>query len=189
MLVLPQRNPVVLAKVAATLDVLSGGRLTLGIGIGWLKEEKMAVGVSVEHPGRRCEEYIMAMRELWTKRPASFRGEHCEFDAVHCLPGPVNGTVPVLVGGHTVVAARRAGRVADGFFAWDLTPEDLAPLIEEVRNAAVDAGRDRDSIELTAGGPRMEPAAVDRYAELGVSRVVLSVGAPLEDLAARFITK
>lgn len=185
-LVLPQRNPVVLAKVAATLDVLSGGRLTLGVGLGWLAEEKRAIGVEPANVGERMEDYIRAMRELWTSQPATFHGSYCSFDEVHCLPTPQQRSVPIVVGGHTMRAAARAGRVGDGFFSWDVSPQSLPPLIAEVRRVARLCDRDDEAIEFTAGGTEIKPSDVDRFAEMGVSRVVLPVGVSLEDLAAEY---
>lgn len=185
-LVLAQRNPVVLAKTAATLDVLSGGRLTLGVGLGWLREEKRATGVAPVRLGERTEDYIHAMRELWTNHPASFRGTYCSFEAVHCLPAPKQRSVPIVIGGHTIHAAARAGRLGDGFFSWDVGPESLFPLIAEVHKVARLCGREPDAIELSAGGPDIKPSDLDRYAEMGVERVVLPVSTNLEDLAAEY---
>ncbi|MBP1823336.1 LLM class F420-dependent oxidoreductase [Mycobacterium sp. OAE908] len=185
-LVLSQRNPVVLAKTAATLDVLSNGRLTLGVGLGWNKEEKLATGLVPVGIGARTEEYVHAMRQLWTNQPATFDGTHCSFNEVHCLPAPAQRSVPIVIGGHTLKAAARAGRVGDGFFAWDVGPESLPPLIAEVRRSARACGRDPNAIELSAGGTDIKPADLERYAELGVTRVVLPVITSLGELAEEY---
>ncbi len=105
-MILPQRNPLVLAKEVATLDYLSGGRIELGIGVGWLKEEFDALGIPFERRGKRADEYVAAMRALWASDGASFAGEFVNFDKVNCNPKPVARSVPIVVGGHSEAAAR-----------------------------------------------------------------------------------
>jgi probable F420-dependent oxidoreductase len=175
-LILPQRNPVVLAKELATLDHLSGGRMELGIGVGWLEEEFDAIGVPFAERGRRTDEHVAAMRALWSQEKATFRGEFTTFDDCISRPRPVDGTIPIHVGGHTDIAARRAGRLGDGFFPGRGKPQDLARSMEIVRATARDHGRDPDAIELTAGGAVMGSRALDAVKELadvGVDRVVV----------------
>jgi probable F420-dependent oxidoreductase len=175
-LILPQRNPVVLAKEVATLDVLSGGRVHLGIGIGWLEEEFDALGVPFEGRGPRTEEYVQAMRALWSDDEPSFTGETVDFTRAVMRPRPVNGTVPITVGGHTAAAARRAGRVGDGFFPGK---GELPELLAEMRKAAEAADRDADAIEVTGSGAGLLAGGdaaleeVGRMAEQGVSRLVV----------------
>ena len=115
-LILPERNPVVLAKELATLDHLSGGRVELGIGVGWLKEEFDALGVPWERRGARTDEYVAAMRALWATDGATFDGEFASFTRVSSNPKPPGGAVPIVVGGHSRAAAERAGRLGDGLF-------------------------------------------------------------------------
>ena len=110
-MILPQHNPLVVAKQIATLDHMSGGRILLGIGVGWLKEEFEALGVPFEHRGRRTDEYINALRELWGSDRPTFNGEFVQFKDTYCRPQPVNKSVPIIVGGHSKAAARRAGRL------------------------------------------------------------------------------
>ncbi len=176
-LILPQRNPVVLAKELATLDYMSGGRMLLGIGVGWLEEEFDAIGVSFADRGRRNDEYVAAMRALWTEDKASFHGDHVNFDNCISRPRPVNGTVPIHVGGDTDIAARRAGRLGDGFFPAKGTHEELARVFDIVRDTARQHGRDPDAIELTTGGNgAIGPNAINEVhalADLGVARVIL----------------
>lgn len=176
-LILPQRNPVVLAKELATLDHMSGGRLRLGIGVGWLEEEFDAIGVSFADRGRRNDEYVGAMRALWTQDKASFHGDHVNFDNCISRPRPVNGTVPIHVGGDTDIAARRAGRLGDGFFPAKGTHEELARVFDIVRDTARQHGRDPDAIELTTGGGgAFGPNAINEVralADLGVARVIV----------------
>ena len=176
-LILPQRNPVVLAKELATLDHMSGGRLRLGIGVGWLEEEFDAIGVSFADRGRRNDEYVGAMRALWTQDKASFHGDHVNFDNCISRPRPINGTVPIHVGGDTDIAARRAGRLGDGFFPAKGTHEELARVFDIVRDTARRHGRDPDAIELTTGGGgAFGPNAINEVralADLGVARVIV----------------
>ena len=175
-LIVPQRNPLVLAKELATLDQLSGGRVELGLGIGWLKEEFDALGVAWERRGARNDEYIAAMRALWAAPHAEFHGEFVDFAPVTCSPRPVNGSIPVLVGGHTDAAIQRAVRIADGYFPGEGNSERLGKLIERLRMVAEEAGRDPDSIEISAmfGAQIADPeAGVEQMKALGVGRIMV----------------
>ncbi|GLY88734.1 TIGR03619 family F420-dependent LLM class oxidoreductase [Actinoallomurus iriomotensis] len=183
MLILPQRNPVVLAKETATLDFLSGGRLSLGVGLGWFREEFEAVGVDFDDRVGRFEEYVGVLRALWNDE--DFDGRHHRLKGVRCRPRPVRpGGIPLIMGGHSVAAARRAGRLADGFFP---AVADPAPLFAECRRAAEAAGRDPDAIELVA---EAAPATAERAAELramGVSVVlVYPPQVPVDELTDAF---
>ena len=176
-LILPQRNPVVLAKELATLDHLSGGRMLLGIGVGWLEEEFDAIGVPFAERGRRTDDHVGAMRALWTQEKASFHGEFTNFDACISRPQPVQGTIPVHIGGHTDIAAKRAGRLGDGFFPGKGSHEELARSFDLVRRTAVEHGRDPDAIEMTTGGRgAVGGRALDEVkalADIGTHRVIL----------------
>ncbi len=190
-LILPQRNPVVLAKELATLDHLSGGRLLLGIGSGWLEEEFDAIGVPFAERGPRTDDAVAALRALWTEDEASHDSEFTSFRDCIVRPRPVRGTVPVHVGGHTAVAARRAGRLGDGFFPASGSHARLGELFDIVRTTARAAGRDPDAIELSTGGNgAVGPGALDEVralADLGVDRVIVPSfvfwGNPRDDLA------
>lgn len=177
-LIVPQRNPLVLAKQVATLDVLSGGRVILGVGAGWLQEEFVALDIPFEDRGRRLDDHIGALRAAWGEQPASFDGEVTRFTDVFSQPRPVNGTVPIVVGGHSAAAARRAGRLGDGFFPAGVDDDKLVELIDIVRRSAEEAGRDPESVEITASGMALggpEPAAaVERYAAMGVRRMMIA---------------
>ncbi len=174
MIILPEHNPVILAKRLATIDVLSGGRLMIGIGVGWLREEAEAVGVPFAERGARADEYIEVMRALWREGPASYHGRFFDFEEMKSHPKPVQtGGVPILVGGSSQAAARRAGRLGDGFFPLGLSPENLAPALELMRDEAVAAGRDPDDIEVTVNATKKLDVA-KRYAELGATRFVAS---------------
>lgn len=176
-LILPQRNPVVLAKELATLDHLSNGRMILGIGVGWLEEEFDAIGVPFAERGRRTDDHVAAMRALWTQDKATFHGEFTHFD--HCIsrPQPVQGSIPVHIGGHTDIAAKRAGRLGDGFFPGKGSHEELARSFDLVRRTAVEHGRDPDAIEMTTGGRGAVGARaldeVKALADIGTHRVIL----------------
>jgi len=177
-LILPQRNPLILAKELATLDDLSGGRLELGIGVGWLEEEFHALGVPFERRGKRTDEYVAAMRALWDADHAGYTGEFVNFSGASSNPKPVDrggrqGTrVPIHVGGHTEVAARRAGRLGDGFFPGE---GELGDLLDVMRRSADEHGRDPDAIEVTGVHEGIwgdEPvAAAESMAARGVARL------------------
>jgi len=177
-LILPERNPVVLAKELATLDHLSSGRVTLGVGIGWLKEEFEAIGVPYERRGHRLEESIGAMRALWSQECATFEGTTVRFGDVYLRPQPRAGTIPVHIGGHTEIAARRAGRIGDGFFPFGVDRTQLAGLLDTMRKAAEEVDRDPSSIEVTvssftAGDGAAARADVSELVDLGATRVVI----------------
>jgi probable F420-dependent oxidoreductase len=177
-LILPQRNPAIVAKEVASLDQLSGGRVRLGIGVGWLEEEFDALGVPFAGRGARTDAYVAAMRALWGGGEVTLDDGYQRWERAVSLPTPPNGSVPIVVGGHSDAAARRAGRIGDGFFPGKGSPADLAHLIGVMRTAAEEAGRDPDAIEITAGsagvmGP--DPlGAVQEMAALGVDRLVIA---------------
>ncbi len=169
--ILPQHNPVVAAKQIATLDHMSGGRVLLGIGVGWLREEFDAIGVPFEGRGRRTDEYVAVLRELWGADVPSFHGEFVNFDGAYCRPQPVNGSVPIIVGGHSEAAARRAGRLGDGFFPARGASKDLFDL---VRRTAEENGRDPDAIEFTTSLPD-DLSTIPDLAAIGVNRLLVPV--------------
>jgi probable F420-dependent oxidoreductase len=172
-LILPQRSPVLCAKECATVDALSNGRLRLGIGVGWLREESEAVGTNFADRGARTDEAIEVMRALWREQEASFDGRFTRFERAKSNPKPRQpGGIPILVGGHSPAAARRAGRLGDGWFPIGLRGEDFAARREEMRAAARGAGRDPDTIEITYSGPA-KASTIERYADQGVTRWVV----------------
>jgi probable F420-dependent oxidoreductase len=183
-LILPQRNPVLLAKECATLDQLSAGRLLLGVGVGWLEEEFNALGVPFERRGARTDEYIEALRVVWTEAEPTFGGDFTSFVRAKSYPKPVNGTVPIIIGGHTDAAAKRAGRLGDGFFPWGLSVEHLTRLVGLMREAATEAGREPDTIEISAGAMDLE--TMKGYADAGVSRIVVPAFARSADELKRW---
>ena len=175
-LIVPQRNPLVLAKELATLDRISGGRVELGLGVGWMKEEFDALGIEWDRRGARNDEYVAAMRALWAGPHAEFHGEFVDFPPVTCSPRPVQASIPVIVGGDTDAAIRRAVRLADGFFPGEGDAEKLGALLGRLRAAAEAAGRDPSSIEINAmfGYHMGEPErGLEQMAALGVDRVMV----------------
>ena len=172
--IVPQRNPGVLAKELATLDQLSGGRLLFGIGVGWLEEEFDALGIPFAKRGKRTDEYIAAMRALWAGEHVDFDGEFVQYSRVNSNPKPVGGSIPIVVGGHSRKAAERAGYLGDGFVPGE---GDIAELIDVMRQTAADNGRDADAIEVTAPHPGLfgdDPkAAVEELTSWGVDRTFL----------------
>jgi probable F420-dependent oxidoreductase len=177
-LVLPNHHPLVLAKRVATVDALSGGRLRLGVGMGWLKEEIEACGTDFGSRGRRADEQLEVMRLLWDNHPdgASFHGEFFDFDHAACYPKPA-GRVPIHVGGHSRAAARRAGRLGDGFQPLGLVGSELTELIAVMRREASQFGRDPDALELSLGHlvAKIDRERADKLAALGADRVVLAM--------------
>ena len=173
-LILPEHEPAALAKRLGTLDSMSGGRVELGIGVGWLREEFDALGVPWERRGARTDEYVQVMRTLWSGDSVSFDGEFVSFAGVSSNPKPVGGTIPIVVGGHSGAAARRAGRLGDGFFP---AKGDLDDLVATVHRTAEENGRDPDSIKVTWGGPELlssDPVgAAEELRSRGVSRIVV----------------
>jgi probable F420-dependent oxidoreductase len=185
-LVLPNHHPVVLAKRAATIDALSGGRLRLCVGVGWLREEIEACGADFDSRGRRADEQIQVLRELWADNPdgISHHGEFFDFDHAMCYPKPVAAQgVPIHIGGHSRIAARRAGRRGDGFQPLGVAGAELATLVEVMRIAAEEVGRDPDSLEVSLGHlvTKVDADRAGRRAEAGADRLVLAMP-PITDI-------
>jgi probable F420-dependent oxidoreductase len=179
-LVLPHHHPVVLAKRVATLDRLSGGRVRLCVGVGWMREETEACGIDFASRGRRADESIDVMRALWAPsgpEGASHHGEFFGFAGALSFPKPVRPSgVPIHIGGHSPAAARRAGQRGDGFQPLGLSKADLADRLAVMRAEAQRAGRDADRIEVTLGHHlgRITASRVADLAELGADRLVLT---------------
>ena len=180
-IVASQHSAAILAKRVATLDALSGGRLMLGVGIGWQKEEYAAIGVPYRDRGRRLDECIEAMRVLWAEGPSTYQGKHVQFERVHCDTKPAQaGGVPILIGGSTDHAARRAGRLGNGWYPYVISPEDTAGRLETLRKTAQEHGRNADEIEVTIWPGSYDFSRtfdldfVKQYADQGVSRLIVS---------------
>lgn len=179
--VLPQQHALVIAKQVATLDRLSKGRAMLGVGAGWLLEEFEALGASFDDRGPRLDEQIEVLRLSWTDREVSHHGPTMTIDRVAVEPKPVQARVPIVIGGHTGPAARRAGRIGDGFFPLSTRGDALVQIVDIARQAAEEAGRDPQAIEITADAPRI-PEHVEGLRAAGVVRVL--VNAPNVETAA-----
>ncbi|MFJ3276059.1 LLM class F420-dependent oxidoreductase [Streptomyces sp. NPDC086776] len=190
-LLLPEHNPVLVAKQAATLDVLSAGRFSLGVGVGWSAEEFAALGVPFAERGRRTEEYLAAMRALWAEDPASFTGEFTRFDAIRVNPKPLRGgRLPVVVGGNSDAALRRAATLADGWYGFDVAASDVpvcvAVLADECARHGRAFGELTVAVALSDGIPEDLPA----LGAAGVTELVV-VGAPppAPDAAATWVAE
>jgi probable F420-dependent oxidoreductase len=170
-LILPQHSPVVAAKQIATLDAMSGGRVLLGIGVGWLREEFEMIGADFETRAARTDEYVHALRALWEQEAPSFQGDFVSFKEAYCRPQPAQGTVPIIIGGHSPAAARRAGRLGDGFFP---AREISSDLLHIVYRTAEEHGRDPNSIEITTSIPETLDQ-LPALQGLGVHRIMLPV--------------
>jgi len=190
-LVVPNHQAVVLAKRIATVDALSEGRVRMCLGVGWMDEELIATGADPRTRGRRTDETIEAMRVLWADSGptgASYAGEFVSFEHAHSFPKPFRpGGVPLHIGGHSEAAARRAGRLGDGFQPLGLSPEDLAVRIAQMREAAEGADRDPDAVEISVSGylPTTTEEEVAAAEAAGIHRMLLStsMSQDLEGLA------
>jgi probable F420-dependent oxidoreductase len=187
--ILPQRNPVVLAKEVATLDVLSGGRVMLGIGAGYLEPEFRAVGANFAERGAVTDEYLDAMRALWHDEQPEYHGRFADFAGVDAHPRPLQQPLPVVVGGHTAAAYRRAVARGTGWYGYWLTPdearESLAGLAAAADRTERPAGLGELEVSVTPRG-RLTPERAAEFAEAGVHRLVV-LAPPGEDGAARAI--
>ena len=174
--ILPQRNPVVLAKEVASLDMLSGGRVALGIGAGYLEPEFRAVGAPFAERGAVTDEFLDALEHLWYDDHPEYHGRYVDFGGVDAYPRPVQRPIPIVVGGHSPPAYRRAVARAHGWYGFALAPEDTATCLAGIRSAASTVPRDRDlgelEITVTPRG-RLTRDRAAAFAELGVHRLVV----------------
>jgi probable F420-dependent oxidoreductase len=175
---LPERDPLVTAKVVASLDLYSAGRVILGVGAGWLREETEVMGTSFRSRWKRLRETVEAMRVLWTKPEASYEGELVRFPAVRCEPKPVQKPgPPVLLGAHGPKALERVARSYDGWFPLVQNPDVFTQDVETLRKLTQEAGRNPDTLQITVildpknGGPSEDD--LKRYRDAGANRVVL----------------
>jgi probable F420-dependent oxidoreductase len=174
-IILPQRNPVVLAKELASLDVLAEGRLIFGIGVGYLKPEFEAIGAPFDHKGARAEEFLAAMIALWSMPKPEFNGKWVKFKGVNAMPRPVQKPHPEIVfGGHSAEAYSRAARLAKGWYGFALDVDGTAKCIEGLRTACKAAGRKFEELEISVT-PRgkIDRDTAKRFADLGVGRLIL----------------
>lgn len=176
-IVLPLRNPVLLAKELASVDVVSGGRLIVGVGAGWLAPEFEALGVPMEERGARMDDALRAMRALWTSEHPEHRGTFASFGGVAAYPQPVQRPMPpIVIGGESPAALRRAVTMGNGWYGFALTTEKTKQHVEALRRAAEQYGRPEEleklEISVTPVGP-FDQRSVEAYAAAGVDRLVL----------------
>lgn len=177
-LILPYRNPVLTAKILATLDVLSGGRLILGAGVGWMEEEFQAMGLDTyAQRGEVTDEYIQIFKELWTSDNPEFHGKHYDIGPAVFAPKPVQKPhPPILVGGETPAALRRAARLGDGWYALRHTPASAREHIARLTALREQYGRADEPFDITIGGtPSITRAEVEELEEAGVDRIVVTL--------------
>jgi probable F420-dependent oxidoreductase len=178
-MLLPEHNPVLVAKQTASIDVLSGGRLSLGVGVGWSAEEFAALGVPFTGRGRRLDEYIDAMRTLWRDDVASFKGEHVAFDTIRVNPRPVhNRRIPIVIGGNGDAALRRAARTGDGWYGFYLSLDETAERLTTLRRLCEEHRRDPAEVRTAVAVLGVTPADRGPLESLGLDEIVLVVGPP-----------
>lgn len=191
-IVLPQRQPVLLAKQLASIDVLSKGRLIVGVGVGYVERELRALGASLADRGAMTDEHLAAMRSLWDEPVPSFEGRFTRFEGVVQRPRPVQRPhPPIVVGGHSRSALRRAARSGNGWYGWELDPAGTAAALADLRElSAGERPAELGDLEITItppGVPDLDTAR--RYADLGVHRLAIQPhtmdGAAMDDLIAR----
>jgi len=184
-IILPQRNPLVLAKELASVDVVSGGRLIFGLGVGYLKPEFDALGIPFDNKGPRTTEYLEAMLAMWTQASPAYEGRFVSFKGIQAMPRPVQKPhPPIVVGGHTAGAFRRSVQYANGWYGFALDLEKTAQCLNGIREAEAQIARPRElgPLEITiTPGVALTPEIVARYAELGVHRLVVNNRAKTED--------
>jgi probable F420-dependent oxidoreductase len=187
--ILPQTSPLYLAKQAATLDFVSDGRFSLGVGIGWLREEFEALNAPFEARGARFDDYVVAMKKVWSGEVVEHQSQFLSWSGFKSYPVPVQKPhVPVIIGGSKGKAFERIAKHGDGWYAPTTSVDALAPLVEQLRKACEAVGRDPGTVEISC---MWIPAAegldtVAKYAELGVDRLIVPIqalgGPPLESL-------
>ena len=185
--ILPQRNPVVLAKQVASLDVLCGGRFDLGIGVGYLEPEFRAIGANYEARGAVTDEFLDAMASLLYDEHPEYHGRFVDFGGVDAYPRPVQRPIPIVVGGHTPAAYRRAVARGHGWYGFAMTPETTADCLEGLRTAFDQVARPPElgdlEITVTPRG-RLTPEKAAAFAEAGVHRLVPMPGPSIDDVRA-----
>jgi probable F420-dependent oxidoreductase len=180
----PEHNPLVLAKVIASLDHLSGGRFALGVGVGWSSEEFDALGVPFERRAQRTREYIEVMRKLWSEEKTSFSGEFVNFKDARMFPKPPQGArLPIIFGGESGPALRRVADYGTGWFGFNLNPDQAAAKIKRLKELADERKRNLRDIELIVS-PYLQNVTredLNGYHEAGVKEVVMLCPPPEND--------
>jgi probable F420-dependent oxidoreductase len=180
-LLLPEHNPVIAAKQAATLDVLSGGRLTLGVGVGWSAEEFAALGVPFARRGQRTAEYVAALRTLWADDVASFSGEFTRFTAVRVNPRPVRDRrIPVVFGGNSDVALARVAAIGDGWYGFNVPAAAVADRVGALAARCEEHGRRLADLTVAVALADGDPGLLPDLARLGVTEYVVVASPPAD---------
>jgi probable F420-dependent oxidoreductase len=180
-LILPQRNPVVLAKELATLDAFSEGRVVLGTGLGWSREEYEAIGADYPNRARLMDEHIGAMRALWREDSSSFAGETIRFEDAYLYPKPVRKDLPILIGGESEAAMRRVARLADGWLPLRLPVEEAAAQIARLKALVREHDRDPERLRIVATvNSATSGDDLARYRDAGVTEFILASYGELE---------
>ncbi len=198
--ILAQTNPLLLAKQAASLDLVSNGRFMLGVGIGWLREEFRAMGIPFERRGARFDDAVQAMKKVWSGEEVEHKSDFLDWEGFKSYPVPVQKPhLPIIIGGATGKVYERIAKHGQGWFAPTASPDQLAPMLEKLKEACAAEGRDYSTVEITAMWVSTQGGleAIKQYRDLGVSRLVLPVfalGTPnpiegLEKLADEIISK
>jgi probable F420-dependent oxidoreductase len=185
-LLLAEHHPVIVAKQAASLDVLSAGRLLLGIGIGWSAEEFAAIGVPFTGRARRTREYVEALRALWREDISSYHGELVHFDAVRSYPKPVrHRSVPIVVGGNSDAALDRVAAYGDGWYGFNLSPDEVPGRLAALSSRCLEQGRELGALEIAVALRDGSPADAGQLAALGVTELVLVESPPADPAAVK----
>jgi probable F420-dependent oxidoreductase len=179
-LLLPEHNPVIVAKQAGSLDLMSDGRFTLGVGVGWSAEEFAALGVPFERRGARTAEYVAAIRELWDSDHASFAGQFVSFQSIRVYPKPVRRRrLPVVFGGNSDRALDRVAELGDGWYGFNLDGvEQVSERISALRERCEEAGRRFEDLTVSAAVSGSTPADAPELERLGVTELVVVEGPP-----------
>ncbi len=186
----PERNPLLLAKVIATLDHYSGGRFLFGIGAGWNKEETELMGGNFAHRWTQTREAVLAMKELWTKDEAEYHGTYYDFPPVRSLPKPVQKPhPPVILGGMARNVLQRVATWGDGWMPNRVTPEQMKASRAKLDELATAAGRDPESIEITIFGRSPDKKEIKAYEDAGAERAVVRLSGESTDDALADLEK
>ncbi|MGH7356283.1 MAG: LLM class F420-dependent oxidoreductase [Candidatus Rokuibacteriota bacterium] len=170
----PERNPLLLAKEISTLDLFSGGRFLFGIGAGWLREETQIMGGDFDHRWTQTREAILAMKELWTKPQAEFHGKYYDFPPVKSFPKPAQRPhPPVILGGHAKSVLERVVAWGDGWLPNRTTPDQLRESRATLDRLAKDAGRNPAASTISVHGPPADRDLIKRFHDAGATRVIV----------------
>ena len=177
-----EHNPLDLAKLIATLDFYSGGRFLFGIGTGWFREEAEIMGADFDHRWTQAREYVLAMKEIWTKEEAEFHGKYIDFPPIICNPKPAQDPhPPVLLGGNAKNVLKRVVKWGDGWLPIRLSPEDILKAQQELLKLCDTEDRDPSTIQITMHSLPPDKELISRFEEIGVDRVLVGVASATQE--------